>query len=75
MMLPPGGQFARIAYVVDGDIVDLTNGARIRLVQIDTPEVYNSPTLVIAIERGHERRRDTDTTRTTTKEAGIVAAM
>jgi endonuclease YncB( thermonuclease family) len=41
--LPPGGQFARIAYVVDGDTVDLTNGARVRLVQIDTPEVYNSP--------------------------------
>jgi endonuclease YncB( thermonuclease family) len=40
---PPGGRFGRIAYVVDGDTVDLTNGARIRLVQIDTPEVYNSP--------------------------------
>jgi endonuclease YncB( thermonuclease family) len=33
----------RIAYVVDGDTVDLTNGARVRFVQIDTPEVYNSP--------------------------------
>jgi len=41
--LPPGGQFAQIAYVVDGDTVDLTSGARVRLVQIDTPEVYNSP--------------------------------
>lgn len=41
--LPPGGQLARIGYVVDGDTVDLTNGARVRLVQIDTPEVYNSP--------------------------------
>ena len=30
----------RIDHVVDGDTVDLTNGARIRLVQIDTPEVY-----------------------------------
>ena len=30
----------RIARVVDGDTVDLTNGAKIRLVQIDTPEVY-----------------------------------
>ena len=41
--LPPGGQLARIARVVDGDTVDLTNGARVRLVQIDTPEVYFSP--------------------------------
>lgn len=41
--LPYGGSFARIAYVIDGDTVDLTNGARVRLVQIDTPEVYNSP--------------------------------
>lgn len=40
---PPGGQLARIAYVVDGDTVDLTNGRRVRLVQIDTPEVYNAP--------------------------------
>lgn len=41
--LPRGGTSARIAYVVDGDTVQLTNGARVRLVQIDTPEVYNSP--------------------------------
>jgi endonuclease YncB( thermonuclease family) len=38
-----GGQRARIAYVVDGDTVDLTSGARVRLVQIDTPEVYGVP--------------------------------
>jgi endonuclease YncB( thermonuclease family) len=30
----------RIARVIDGDTVALTNGARVRLVQIDTPEVY-----------------------------------
>jgi endonuclease YncB( thermonuclease family) len=30
----------RIARVVDGDTVYLTNGAKVRLVQIDTPEVY-----------------------------------
>jgi micrococcal nuclease len=30
----------RIARVVDGDTVYLTNGAKIRLVQIDTPEVF-----------------------------------
>ena len=41
--LPRGGQLARIDYVVDGDTVRLTNGRRVRLVQIDTPEVYNSP--------------------------------
>jgi endonuclease YncB( thermonuclease family) len=40
--LPPGGQLARIARVVDGDTVNLTSGARVRLVQIDTPEVYFS---------------------------------
>src|SRR5436190_5041173 len=30
----------RIARVVDGDTVYLTSGAKVRLVQIDTPEVY-----------------------------------
>jgi endonuclease YncB( thermonuclease family) len=30
----------RIDHVVDGDTVDLTNGAKVRLVQIDTPETY-----------------------------------
>jgi endonuclease YncB( thermonuclease family) len=37
------GQLARIDHVADGDTVDLTNGARVRLVQIDTPEVYFAP--------------------------------
>jgi micrococcal nuclease len=37
-----GGQVARIDHVADGDTVDLTNGDRVRLVQIDTPEVYFS---------------------------------
>jgi endonuclease YncB( thermonuclease family) len=41
--LPRGGRSARIEYVVDGDTVQLTNGPRVRLVQIDTPEVYNVP--------------------------------
>src|SRR5262245_1665107 len=41
--LPPGGQLARIDHVADGDTVDLTNGQRVRLVQIDTPEVYFAP--------------------------------
>lgn len=36
------GRFARIEYVVDGDTVALTNGRHVRLVQIDTPEVYFS---------------------------------
>jgi micrococcal nuclease len=31
---------AVISRIVDGDTVDLTNGRRVRLVQIDTPEVY-----------------------------------
>ena len=33
----------RIDHVADGDTVDLMSGAKIRLVQIDTPEVYFSP--------------------------------
>ena len=37
------GQAGRIDHVADGDTVDLTNGAKVRLVQIDTPEVYFSP--------------------------------
>lgn len=34
---------ARIDHVADGDTIDLTTGARVRLVQIDTPEVYFRP--------------------------------
>jgi micrococcal nuclease len=41
--LPRGGQLARIDHVADGDTIDLTTGQRVRLVQIDTPEVYFSP--------------------------------
>jgi endonuclease YncB( thermonuclease family) len=37
------GQLDRIDHVADGDTVDLTNGAKIRLVQIDTPEIYFHP--------------------------------
>jgi micrococcal nuclease len=37
------GGIARIEHVADGDTVDLTNGARVRLVQVDTPEVYFRP--------------------------------
>lgn len=37
------GQLARIDHVADGDTVDLTDGDRVRLVQIDTPEVYFAP--------------------------------
>jgi len=36
--LSPGT--VRIDHVADGDTVTLTNGQRVRLVQIDTPEVY-----------------------------------
>src|SRR5215831_174976 len=38
-----GSSLARIDHVADGDTVDLTNDAKVRLVQIDTPEVYFSP--------------------------------
>jgi micrococcal nuclease len=33
----------RIDHVADGDTIDLTNGQKVRLVQIDTPEVYFAP--------------------------------
>lgn len=33
----------QIARVIDGDTVTLTNGQHVRLVQIDTPEVYGHP--------------------------------
>jgi len=36
----PAARTYRVARVVDGDTIDLANGAKIRLVQIDTPEVY-----------------------------------
>ena len=43
----PGAQvtagIARIDHVSDGDTVTLTNGYRVRFVQIDTPEVYFAP--------------------------------
>jgi len=39
----PRAPVYRIAHVADGDTVDLTNGERVRLVQIDTPEVYFEP--------------------------------
>ncbi len=32
------GESARVARVIDGDTIDLTSGARVRLLQIDTPE-------------------------------------
>jgi endonuclease YncB( thermonuclease family) len=38
-----GWTLGRISRVADGDTVDLTNGQKIRLVQIDTPEVYFTP--------------------------------
>jgi micrococcal nuclease len=39
----PTSKVLRIDHVADGDTVDLTNGAKVRLVQIDTPEVYFPP--------------------------------
>jgi hypothetical protein len=37
---PASTAIFRIDHVADGDTVDLTNGAKVRLVQIDTPEIY-----------------------------------
>jgi endonuclease YncB( thermonuclease family) len=37
------GQLARVDHAADGDTIDLTNGQRVRLVQIDTPEEFFRP--------------------------------
>ena len=37
------GQPARVDHAADGDTIDLTNGKRVRLVQIDTPEEFFRP--------------------------------
>jgi micrococcal nuclease len=37
---PAGAAVTRVAHVTDGDTIRLANGTRVRLVQIDTPEVY-----------------------------------
>ena len=37
------GQFARIAAVIDGDTIVLSNGEHVRLVQIDAPEMRDPP--------------------------------
>jgi micrococcal nuclease len=39
----PSPAVFRIDHVTDGDTVTLTGGQRVRLVQIDTPEVYFEP--------------------------------
>jgi endonuclease YncB( thermonuclease family) len=38
-----GSPTFRVNHVADGDTITLRNGQRIRLVQIDTPEVYFHP--------------------------------
>jgi micrococcal nuclease len=38
-----GSDIETVARVVDGDTIDLVGGERVRLVQIDTPEVYGEP--------------------------------
>jgi micrococcal nuclease len=38
--LSPKTQTGTVSWVVDGDTIRLTNGARVRLVQIDAPELH-----------------------------------
>ena len=40
---PRATTVARVDHVADGDTLTLTNGRRVRLVQVDTPEVYFHP--------------------------------
>src|SRR4051812_47257259 len=51
------GQLARIDHIADGDTVDMTNGAKVRLVQIDTPEGYFTPECYGAQATRTTRRR------------------
>jgi micrococcal nuclease len=37
---PAGTTVARVGHVTDGDTISLANGTRVRLVQIDAPELY-----------------------------------
>jgi len=37
------GHLARVDHAADGDTIDLTDGRRVRLVQIDTPEEFFRP--------------------------------
>lgn len=46
---------ARLAYVIDGDTVALTNGLHVRLVQIDTPELESGECYARAA--AHDLRR------------------
>jgi endonuclease YncB( thermonuclease family) len=39
----PSATLARVDHIADGDTLTLTNKRRVRLVQIDTPEVYFHP--------------------------------
>ena len=36
----PAATTFKVSRVIDGDTLELTNGQQVRLVQIDTPEVY-----------------------------------
>jgi endonuclease YncB( thermonuclease family) len=40
VLVAPGAGSARVDHVADGDTLTVAGGARVRLVQIDTPEVY-----------------------------------
>jgi endonuclease YncB( thermonuclease family) len=40
---PAAAPIYRVDHVVDGDTIALRNGQRVRLVQIDTPEVFFRP--------------------------------
>ncbi len=59
-------KFYRVKRVVDGDTLLLTNGERVRLIGVDTPEVHTSKKLYRDAER---TGRDTQTIRALGKKA------
>jgi endonuclease YncB( thermonuclease family) len=45
----------RVARVIDGDTIEMRSGARVRLVQIDTPEVFEGECYGVQASRALER--------------------
>jgi len=52
-MVPPKEEFAYVERAVDGDTLKLSNGQRVRLIGVDTPEVHYSNKLLRDAERTH----------------------
>jgi len=60
--LPFGGKYdynsIKVRRVIDGDTIELENKERVRLIGIDTPEVWDSPKMERDIKRSSKDRED-----------------